>query len=132
MNSKPSPMCRLNFTLLYPTAINGRYFLESSTTRSSISTWSIFSTNGCLATSLATPPSPPPTMSTCFHKIIKTPDINCMRKPTNLFRRWVTEQRQERYHFLISILIVLCALNHPVEHQYNAMRFPTKCKQINS
>lgn len=58
-------MCRLSLGLLKPSAMNGKYFLDSSTTRSSISTWSMVSTNGCLATSRATPPSPPPTMSTC-------------------------------------------------------------------
>lgn len=64
--SNPSPMWSVSFGLSKPLAMNGRNCFDTSTTLASISHWTIFSTVGYFATSLATPPSPPPMIRTDF------------------------------------------------------------------
>lgn len=51
----------------------------------SISHWTTFSTAGCLATSRATPPSPPPTISTCAEKKFVVEQITFTKKIVNKY-----------------------------------------------
>ena len=64
INSKPSPTFKVSFGCSSPFPMKGKYFFDTLITTSSISTWVMRSTPGCLATSRATPPSPPPTIKT--------------------------------------------------------------------
>lgn len=95
---------------------------------SSISHRTTDSTSGCFTTSLTTPPSPPPIISTCEWVSVLDWSNGKGREGTktswilkgiqsHLLRSRVAAQWKVGNHLLIGKLIFLRALYHPIQHQ---------------
>lgn len=88
----------------------GRNFLESFMTSSSISCWTIDSTERCFTTSRKTPSSPPP-------------------DDQHLLRAGVAAERQVGNHLLVGELIPVSTLDDTIQnHQHIAVGFTTEDK----